>query len=319
MAPAALGSLATLHVVVNASADGGRAAGSSSVIAHDWLWSEPLTAQPIEFRHDFSLTAVSTLRWPDQEGDVDAPSADTAHSDEDLAKKLNNPVSDLISVPFQNNIDFGLGPNDAIRYTLNVQPVIPISISKDWHLISRTIVPVIYQEELFDGDDDEFGIGDITQSLFFSPKASVGGWTWGAGPVFLIPTATDDELGTKKWGIGPTAVVLRQIGPWTYGILANHIWSFAGDDDRADVNSTFLQPFLAYTTKKAFTLTLNTESTYDWETEQWTVPINLIGSQLLRIGDQSVQVGLGGRWFVEKPDSGPEWGIRFVVTLLFPT
>jgi len=237
----------------------------------------------------------------------------------ELAKKLQNPVAALISVPIQNNFDFGAGPNsDGFQYKVNIQPVIPISISKDWNVISRTILPVVYQENII-GTSSQSGLSDTTQSLFFSPKEPTrSGWIWGAGPVFLFPTATNDLLGSEKWGAGPTAVVLKQEHGFTYGALVNQIWSFAGASDRANVNSTFLQPFLSYTTKKQTTFTLNTESTYDWDHEQWTVPLNLMVAQLVKIGGAPVQFQVGGRYYAEKPKTGPDWGLRFTVTLLFP-
>ena len=207
----------------------------------------------------------------------------SAQDEAELAKKLQNPIANLISVPIQNNWDFGIGSANAMRYTLNVQPVIPFSLTRDWNLITRTIVPIIYAESPVEGGDSTTGLGDILQSFFLSPEKPVGGWIVGVGPVFLYPTATDEALGSGKWGIGPTAVVLRQDGPWTYGILANHIWSFAdagGHDDRPEVNQTFLQPFLAYTWKDSTTLTLNSESTYNWTAEEWTVPINLLVSHI---------------------------------------
>lgn len=247
---------------------------------------------------------------------VDAEVLSNGTDASSLAKKLANPVADLISVPLQLNYDNGYGTEDADRWTLNVQPVIPITLSEDWNLISRTILPIVYQEGPFAGVDDEFGLGDTVQSLFFSPKESQP--IWGVGPVLLFPTATDKALGGEKWGAGPTGVVLVQDGPWTYGLLANHIWSFAGDDDRRDINATFLQPFVAYTFPTATTLTLNTESTYDWTESQWTVPINLQVSQLLKVGAQPISLALGGRYYAEAPEHGPEWGVRFTVTFLFP-
>lgn len=238
--------------------------------------------------------------------------------DADLAKKLANPVADLISVPVQSNYDFGIGPGDGTRWTTNIQPVIPFGINDEWNVISRTILPVIDQEGIaFAGESlDALGLGDTVQSFFFSPKASDP--IWGLGPVFLIPTATDPLLGSEKWGVGPTAVVLKQSGPWTYGALANHLWSFAGDDGRDDLNATFLQPFVSYITPTKTTFTLNSETTYDWSDEQWNVPVNLIVSQLLKIGDQPVQLFAGVRYYLETQDGGPEWGLRFGITFLFP-
>lgn len=237
----------------------------------------------------------------------------------DLAEKLSNPVAALISVPFQNNFDFGGGPhNNGFRYTLNFQPVVPISLTTNWNLISRTILPFISQDKMV-GDGSQTGLGDITQSLFFSPKQPMGGgWIWGAGPALLIPTATDDALGTGKFGIGPTAVLLKQQNGWTYGALVNHIWSVAGDSGRDDVNSTFLQPFLSYTTRTQTSFTLNTESSYDWEHSQWTVPINVMVAQLVKIGKMPVQFQIGAKGYAEGPSGAPQWGIRFGIVLLFP-
>lgn len=249
-----------------------------------------------------------------------APGAARA-ADEDLAQQLANPVASLISVPFQFNYDDGIGPGgDASRLLLNFQPVIPFSLGEDWNLISRTIVPIVDQSDIFPGAGSQTGLGDTVLSLFLSPKApTAGGIIWGVGPVFLLPTATDDLLGTGKWGIGPTGVVLMQQGPWTVGGLANHIWSVADDKDRADINRTFLQPFASFTTPDAWTFTLQTETTYNWETEEWAVPVNVVASKVMTVGDQPVSFFGGLRYWAQSSDGGPEgWGLRFGATLLFP-
>lgn len=239
----------------------------------------------------------------------------------DLAKKLSNPVAALISVPLQFNYDQDIGPvDDGEKWAINVQPVVPISLNDDWNLISRTILPVIHQDDIAPGAGSQTGVGDVVQSLFFSPTAPTsGGWIWGVGPVLLLPTGSDDLLTADQWGAGPTAVVLKQEKGWTYGALGNHIWSFAGDGDRSDVNATFLQPFLSFTTPTAWTWTLNTESTYDWEGEEWSVPVNALVTKVTKVGGQLVSVGGGLRYWVDSPENGAEGlGARLVVTLLFP-
>lgn len=236
----------------------------------------------------------------------------------DLAQQLSNPVANLISVPLQYNLDTGIGPNDADRSLLNVQPVIPFSLNDNWNVISRTIIPLVDFEAPAPGLDDTSGVGDIVQSLFFSPKNPVNGWIFGVGPVFLLPTATEDALGSDQFGLGPTAVALRQSGGWTVGALANHIWGINAPDDREEVNSTFIQPFVTFTTPDAWTFSLNTESTYDWNAEQWTVPVNAGVSKLVTLGKQPVSFQLGYREYLETPEGGPDRGLRFTVTFLFP-
>lgn len=236
----------------------------------------------------------------------------------ELAKKLANPVASLISVPLQSNFDMRMGDGSGWRYTLNVQPVIPIALSPKWNMISRTIVPFIHQSNVTAPGASQTGLGDITQSLFFSPNKTEP-FVWAVGPVFLVPTATNANLGTQKLGIGPTVLVLKQSHGWTVGVLANHIWSVAGKSSRASVNSTFLQPFLSYNTKDGWTYGVNTESTYDWRSGAWSIPIIPSVSKLVRFGKQPVSFGGGVKCWVTTPSGGPETcSVRIIVTALFP-
>jgi len=240
------------------------------------------------------------------------------HDADALAKQLSNPVAALISVPFQFNYDSGYD-NGGEKWLLNIQPVIPIDLSEKWNLISRTIVPVVEQTNVVN-DDSQSGLGDTVQSFFFSPKKpTASGWIIGVGPAALLPTATDELLGQDQWALGPTAVALKQTeSGWTYGALMNQLWSVAGDDDRADVNNLFLQPFLTKGLGKGRTLSFNLESSYDWERSQWTVPFNLGFSKVSKLGSQLVSWQGGVRYYLEAPEGGPEWGLRFAFTMLFP-
>jgi len=247
--------------------------------------------------------------------------APVAHAEDDMndiAKKLNNPVASMISVPFQNNFDWGGGPDDdGFQYKMNFQPVIPIKLNDHLNLISRTIIPYVYQEDRF-GDTDQSGLGDTTASFFFSPQCDdPSAPIWGIGPIVSLPTGTDD-LGSDQWGVGPTVLALKQEHGWTYGILASHLWSVGGDNGRPDLNDTLLQPFLSYTTPKHTTYGANFEASYDWTGNEWTVPINVFVTQLVKFGSLPVSFQLGGRYYFDKPSGGPDWGLRFGVTFVIP-
>jgi hypothetical protein len=282
----------------------------------------------------FTVTSVSSRGQ--QQGTATAatppPAADQA---QELAKQLQNPIAALISFPIQNNFDFQVGPDGGFRYTANVQPVVPVNLSAKWLIISRTILPIVHQSDafapqiddtdigaesgVFGGSGEQTGLGDLTQSFFFSPKAPLPGKIiFGIGPAFLLPTATDKYLGSGKWGLGPTAVALKQSGHWTAGMLFNYIASFAGQSAKSDVSSAFLQPFVSYTFKNTTAIGLNTESTFDFETSTWTAPLNLSVGKLFRFGKQPVNLTIGGKYYATGPAGAPEWGLRFTTTFLFP-
>lgn len=249
-----------------------------------------------------------------------AASAATAQDADAVAKQLANPIASLTSVPFQFNYEENLGAaGDGERLRVNVQPVIPFSIGEDWNLISRTIVPLVSQDDVFAPGTSDEGFGDTLQSLFFSPKAvTKNGWVWGVGPAFLLPTASEETLGGERWAAGPTAVALRQTEDgWTYGLLANHLVSFAGDEDRRDVNATFAQPFLSKRIGRGRNLSTSMEATYDWESATWNAPLNVGITQVLPVGKQLISLQAGGAVYLDKPPGGPDWSLRFTFTLLY--
>jgi len=241
---------------------------------------------------------------------------------EALAKKLSNPIADLVSIPFQFNWQEGYGPQDDLQFVLNIQPVVPFHITKDWNLIGRFIVPYISQPVLAPGVGPVSGFGTVTFSSFFSPADSKG-FTWGVGPVFGLPMTSNPLLGGGQWLIGPTAVGLYQTGPWTMGALVNQQFSIAdtGSVDHPTFSQAFIQPFFAYTTHDAVTFTLQSQSTYDWEAapdQRWTVPINFLVSKLTRLGPFPFSIQAGGGYYAARPDIGPNWRMQLAFILLLP-
>jgi len=236
-------------------------------------------------------------------------------SAEELANKLSNPVASLISVPFQNNVDYGIGAYHGSKYTLNFQPVVPIPLNPKINLITRYIIPIVDQHDITGEGEDQFGLSDATISGFFSPVASKNGWIWGAGPAFLVPIGTNDFLSTRKWGIGPTALVLRQANGLTYGFLVNQLWSVAGDKNRSNVNQMFLQPFLAKNWKSGGGLSVNSEIACNWEESKTTAFLNPLVTGVTKLGKQAVSLGVGPRIPLGKP---ADFGFRGVLTLVFP-
>ncbi len=238
-------------------------------------------------------------------------------SAEKLAKQLANPVAALISLPFQNNFDFNVGALEGFRYNLNIQPVIPISLNDKWNMISRTIIPIISQSDVSGPGNNETGLGDIAQSIFFSPKEVKNGTVWGLGPIFLLPTATDDVLGADKWGIGPNALLLKLSGQWTYGALVNHIWSIGGSGIN-DINATFFQPFMTYSTKTGASFSVASENTQSWDNKIFGGFVGTYFAKVTKFGNQMVQLGGGPKVYYGNNPFNPDWGIRFNMIFLFP-
>lgn len=248
-----------------------------------------------------------------------APDAAAPASGAELAKKLSNPIASLISVPLQLNYDGEIGPlRQGGKFTLNFQPVIPIRLSNDWNLISRTIVPVVTQNSIFPGVGAQTGLSDSLQSLFLSPSRP-GKLIWGVGPALLVPTGTDALLSTGKWSAGPTFVVLTQSKGFTAGLLANQLWSFAGNSNRPTYDKAYFQPFFSFTTKKATTYGLSSEGTYDWQSKGLSMPVIGTVSQILKIGHQIISVGAAVKYYAATVDNGPHgFGGHLVLTFLYP-
>jgi hypothetical protein len=246
---------------------------------------------------------------------------DTVHktSAEELARKLSNPVASLISVPFQNNLDVGIGQYKGARNTLNFEPVIPVRLSPKLNLITRLVLPFITQYNITKEGSYQSGLSDAVASAFFSPAITKHGVTWGVGPVFLLPVATDSLLASKKFGIGPTGVILGQFHGWTLGVLVNQIWSVAGDKDRPDVNQMFVEPFVIYNWKSGAGVGVDIEITRNWQANTTAIFINPVISGLTKLGKQTIQIVIGPRIQVAAPSgSKADFGVRAALIFVFP-
>jgi hypothetical protein len=246
--------------------------------------------------------------------------AQEKQSTEDLAKAAQNPIADMASLPLQNNSNFVTGPYSETQNILNVQPVIPFHVTEDWNVISRTILPIINQVGYSPWDQGDFGLGDLNPSLFLSP-AHPGALIWGVGPVALLPTGTGHTLGTGKWSIGPTAVLLTIQGDWLIGALANNVWSVAGPSDRQRVSQMLTQPFINYNFPDGTYLTTSPIITANWVArpgQQWTVPIGGGIGKVFRFEGQAFNVSLQAFYNVVRPDEGSKWQLRAQLAFLFP-
>jgi hypothetical protein len=258
-----------------------------------------------------------------QEQKQEAEKPDTKASAGDLAKATQNPVASLISVPLANVTDFNIGSFSRDRNTvLQFQPVVPISLGENWNLITRTIGALSFQPDITQNHGGTFGFGDINPSFFLSP-AQPGKLIWGVGPTFLIPTASDDVLGTGKFSIGPAIVALVQPGKWTLGVLVNNLWSVAGSGSRPDVNSMTLQYFINYNLKKGYYMTFQPIITANWNAPSrnvWLVPVGGGVGRIMRLGFQPVNISVQAYGNAKRPDNfpSPTWQLKFQVAFLYP-
>jgi hypothetical protein len=226
----------------------------------------------------------------------------------------------MITVPFQNNFNFGVGPDDVTQYVLDIQPVVPFTLNEDWNLITRTIIPFISQPSAGPDQPSMTGLGDINPTLWLSP-ASSREMFWGVGAAFTLPTGTETQLTSGKWSLGPSAVLMWTPGKWMIGAVANEQWSVAGWSDEK-VNTTFIQPMLVYHLSDGWYLASVPTMTANWEAElskdRWTVPIGGGAGRVFKLGGQAMNLQLQAFHNVEKPTDGPDWQLRFQLQFLFP-
>ena len=256
----------------------------------------------------------------------EAPDEDLARSNDELAQELQNPLADLVSLPFQNNTSFNVGPEDDVSNVLNIQPVAPIDMG-EYNILTRTIVPLVYvpsfSVETETGTTDvssEFGLGDINFTPFFAPKGD--DFIWGIGPSINMDTSTDERLGTRKWSLGPSAVLIAQPGNWTVGGLVRQLWDFAGSDNSDQVNQTFIQPIVAYGLGDGWTVNTGPFIIANWQedsSDRWTLPVGLGVQKLVRVGGKlPLNIGLQGYGNVERPSGGADYEIRTQFTFILP-
>jgi hypothetical protein len=244
-------------------------------------------------------------------------------SAEQLAKLAQNPIANLVSVPFQNNTNFNVGPQSGTQDILNIQPVVPFELNKDLNLITRTIVPLIWQPGMAAGQGSEFGVGDLQLSAFVSPsEPGPGGLIWGAGAIVQMPTDSNG-LGNKNWGLGPTAVALhlKQGDPWVYGALVNNVWSLSSDGRGGSYNNFLLQPFVNYNLPGGVYINSAPLFTANWKadsSQRWTVPLGLGVGKIFHLGKLPMNMQLGGYYNIVRPDYGANWQLRFQVSFMFP-
>jgi len=239
---------------------------------------------------------------------------------QEIAKKLANPLAAIVSIPIQVHYKPNMGLNDeGSEWLTNIQPIVPFTINDEWTLLTRTIIPIISQDTGIPSVGTVDGVGDILFTAWLAPQEKTeSGWLWGMGGAFLLPSGS--EMSSEKWGAGPSAIALHQGKHINYGILANHVWSYAGSNRVTnDVSITHLQPFASYVTDGAITFSCNTESNYDWKTKEWTVPVTVLVSKIVHIGKLPFSVGVGTTYWAEAPENGPEgWGAKFAVTFILP-
>ncbi|RKH40236.1 neuromedin U, partial [Corallococcus llansteffanensis] len=202
---------------------------------------------------------------------------------------------------------------------LNIQPVVPLSLTLDWNLIARVILPVVYQPDAAVESGGTFGLGDTSATFFMAPRKP-GFLIWGVGPALLLPTATADVLGTGKWGVGPSVVLLVQPTPLSVGVLANNVWSVFGSGDRPAVNQLLLQYFLTYNLPQGWYVTSAPILTANWKAtgDKWVIPFGAGAGKVFTVAGQALNGSVSAYYNVVRPEGSADWQLRVQLAFLFP-
>jgi hypothetical protein len=266
-----------------------------------------------------AMTAARAQSW----GSSAEPGAISKEDATALAKKRQDPIGDLYTFPFQNNINFGTGPHKGTQDVLNFQPVIPFRLDEDWKIITRTMLPFTWQTSLQPAPTVPFGTGPTTYTAYLSPRDTTNGWLWGVGPAIQIPTTTDKSLGSNVWGGGPAGVLVYKKGPWVSGALAYNIWSFGGTPGLAGTRYNYLmaQPFVNYNFDKGWYVGTAPIITANWfraGNNAWTLPAGGLVGKVVKIeGGLALNFSVGAYYNALRPQFGSTWQLRTLVTIIY--
>ena len=242
--------------------------------------------------------------------------ADNESASIDIAREDQNPITRFYTVRFEDNAQFGFGPDDEVLNFFRIQPLVPVKLSEDWHLVTRAIIPIVHQP----WPESTDGLSDIGLNFFLTPGRA-GKFIWGVGPALILPTATDDKIGTEKWSAGPAVAAVYYTGPWVIGAVAQNVWSFAGEDERNDVNLMTVRPLINYNLPNGWYLSSSPSIAANWEAKEddrWLVPVGGGVGKIFTIGNQRMSALLESYYHIKSPDIGPDWQLRFQLSFLFP-
>jgi hypothetical protein len=234
-----------------------------------------------------------------------------------LAVSVHNPFADFVKVPIESDTGFQLGRSNKVGDAVNIEPLLPFSLTARWDLIARPSLTIAYAPT----PHEQSGLEDLQTSFFLTPH-NASTWIWGVGPIFQFPTASSSELGTGRWAAGPTAALVYTNGPWFAAILTYHLMSFAGNRARGSVNQTYIEPEISYNLDSGWYADIDPQMTYDWTADTanaWLIPMGADIGKAFNLGPQSLSLQVGAYDLLMRPDGAPQWIARASVTFLFPT